>query len=131
MHNLHVCRSPLCNGFCATVNPHFLFVCRCGLCACVQILNLVTYFINFVAVRVPGRMDGRAAAGSTNVAQGRFFAPAGWAFAIWAPIFLGELIFVIYQVLCLTGFPVSSDADWAGCGGMQFLSDVVLSMRRL
>jgi hypothetical protein len=50
-----------------------------------------------VAVRAPGRLDGQSSAQRTT-SDVRFFTPAPWAFAIWAPIFLGELAFVIYQV---------------------------------
>ncbi|KAG5189645.1 hypothetical protein JKP88DRAFT_300907, partial [Tribonema minus] len=65
-----------------------------------QVLNAVTYLLNFAAVRVPGRLDGRQWSQDAATQQ-RYFAPAGWAFAIWAPIFAGELLFVIYQALPL------------------------------
>jgi hypothetical protein len=44
---------------------------------------------------VPGRLDGKSWKASTVV---RFFTPSGWAFAIWAPIFLGEMLFALYQL---------------------------------
>uniref|UniRef100_A0A7S2LK24 Uncharacterized protein n=1 Tax=Leptocylindrus danicus TaxID=163516 RepID=A0A7S2LK24_9STRA len=92
-----------------------------------QWFNLVAYAINTVAVGIPGRIDGEVAKGiqaendakkkknddevvsSSNAATNSesaallprtgktLVAPAGWAFAIWGPIFTGELAFVISQ----------------------------------
>jgi len=63
-----------------------------------QILNLLSFAINMFAVTVPGRVDQQQAAPQTPK-DIRFFTPAGWAFAIWAPIFLGEAFISLYQCL--------------------------------
>jgi len=62
----------------------------------VRIANLLAYGINFISVQRPGRLDGQAAEGGELAPRtGRtLVAPAGWAFAIWGPIFLGEMIAV-------------------------------------
>lgn len=70
----------------------------------VRIVNLLSYTINIIAVSRPGRMDGEAAGeGQLSPINGRtLVAPAGWAFAIWGPIFLGEAIGVASQFLLLS-----------------------------
>jgi hypothetical protein len=67
----------------------------------VRIANLVSYGINFLAVSRPGRMDGEAVEdGQLSPRNGKtLVAPAGWAFAIWGPIFLGEAIGIASQFL--------------------------------
>jgi hypothetical protein len=72
--------------------------------------NLLSYAVNCAAVSVPGRIDGPAQETLQGGAyervdaaeyetlysptQGRsLVAPAGWAFAIWGPIYLGEAVF--------------------------------------
>jgi hypothetical protein len=62
----------------------------------VRIVNLVSYGINLVSVGRPGRMDGQAVDdGELAPRTGKtLVAPSGWAFAIWGPIFLGELVSV-------------------------------------
>jgi hypothetical protein len=70
--------------------------------------NMTAFALNCAAVSVPGRVDGQAQdkmQGKTNSNdetyntiyspnQGRsLIAPAGWAFAIWGPIYLGEAVF--------------------------------------
>ncbi|CAM9280564.1 unnamed protein product [Laminaria digitata] len=78
-----------------------------------QVLTAVTWAANMKATRSKGRLDGRSSRDSSNGGGGgrgkrkktpatppvRFFSPAGWAFAIWGPIFLGEFIFVLFQLL--------------------------------
>lgn len=81
--------------------------------------NLVAYGISLWSTSRPGRYDSQAAGQSTAAAasfsskndasvtemdkmgtskRGRtLLPPAGWAFAIWAPIFIGELLMVTYQ----------------------------------
>jgi hypothetical protein len=45
-----------------------------------------------LAVAVPGRYDGlKITEGPITARTANLFAPSGWAFAIWAPIFLGEV----------------------------------------
>ena len=75
-----------------------------------QLLIAACWALNMVAVAAPGRYDGQpAAARAREAAEARtprtanLFAPAGWAFAIWAPIFLGEFL----MMLLLTGVPAS------------------------
>jgi hypothetical protein len=53
---------------------------------------------NNVAVMVPGRYDGqRAMAAERPTAEtANLFTPAGWAFAIWGPIFAGEWLMMLY-----------------------------------
>eukprot|EP00559_Dactyliosolen_fragilissimus_P002900 CAMPEP_0184861486 /NCGR_PEP_ID=MMETSP0580-20130426/6164_1 /TAXON_ID=1118495 /ORGANISM="Dactyliosolen fragilissimus" /LENGTH=323 /DNA_ID=CAMNT_0027359003 /DNA_START=29 /DNA_END=1000 /DNA_ORIENTATION=- len=68
----------------------------------VKVASAVAYGINFLSVSRPGRLDGQAAAvandGELSPRNGKtLVAPAGWAFTIWAPIFLGELTYVTYQ----------------------------------
>jgi len=86
--------------------------------------NFLAYAVQTVAVARPGRMDGEVAKAmegenqsnkrnskqesTKNISKessvllpgnGRtLVAPAGWAFAIWGPIFLGEAIFVVSQL---------------------------------
>jgi len=68
--------------------------------AAVRIMSLLSYAINFVATAHPGRLDVEISADG-QVASPRegktLLAPAFWAFFIWLPIFLGELIIVIAQ----------------------------------
>lgn len=66
----------------------------------IRVLNLLAYTLNFISVSRPGRMDGQSTAddGVLSPRNGRtLVAPAGWAFAIWGPIFLGEAIGVAAQ----------------------------------
>ena len=59
----------------------------------------LSYFINIASVSVPGRMDGDTSEmkeGSMSATKGTsLVTPRGWAFAIWGPIFVGELISVM------------------------------------
>lgn len=67
-----------------------------------QLLTALAYALNQKATFLGGRLDGRSLAGNKNSPPPvRFFSPAGWAFVIWAPIFFGELLFVIFQLLPL------------------------------
>lgn len=65
-----------------------------------QTLLAATWIANNLAVMVPGRYDGRSAMASEKptAASANLFTPAGWAFAIWAPIFLGEWLMMLYLV---------------------------------
>ena len=76
--------------------------------AAVRIANLVSYGINFISVSRPGRMDGEAAKdGILSPRNGKtLVAPAGWAFAIWGPIFLGEAIGLVAQFIVPENAPI-------------------------
>ena len=95
--------------------------------AALQGLNTTAFLINVGAVSVPGRIDGQQdydmrkgslnpdKPGSTGQSEttplggnidtyspsrGRtLVSPSGWAFAIWGPIYIGELCFVAGQFL--------------------------------
>ncbi len=62
-----------------------------------QVLIFLAWLTNKIAVRVPGRSDGKSWK-DAMASPVRFFTPSGYAFAIWAPIFLGELILTFYQL---------------------------------
>jgi hypothetical protein len=62
-----------------------------------QVLIFLAWLTNKIAVRVPGRSDGKSWK-DAMVSPVRFFTPSGYAFAIWAPIFLGELLLTFYQL---------------------------------
>ncbi|CAM9852811.1 unnamed protein product [Ascophyllum nodosum] len=73
-----------------------------------QILTLVAWAVSKSAIASGGRLDGGAIGaeipsgskeGSTTSESPHYFMPAGWAFAIWAPILLGETALAIYQAL--------------------------------
>lgn len=81
--------------------------------------STAAYFVQVVAVSIPGRIDGEVAKAiqeeksasdegkSLTPRNGQtLVAPAGWAFAIWGPIFLGELIFVASQAAISANDPV-------------------------
>ena len=55
-----------------------------------QVLLSGSYAVFFAANLIPGRLDTKL--GRPKREDMRFFTPAGWAFAIWAPIFLGEML---------------------------------------
>lgn len=97
----------------------------------VKVSNLLAYGLSVVSVSQPGRYDSEVdtyekttkddgsetnkKAATSDVSAGRegletmspgrrgrtLVAPAGWAFAIWGPIFLGELIMVSSQWLLI------------------------------
>ena len=76
----------------------------------VKIVNLSAYGLSLFAVGQPGRLDSGEAQGNQNakkndsadedhsihdyMAGKSLLAPSGWAFVIWAPIILGEVVFV-------------------------------------
>mmetsp|Transcript_8347 Transcript_8347/g.12855 ORF Transcript_8347/g.12855 Transcript_8347/m.12855 type:complete len:325 (+) Transcript_8347:148-1122(+) len=78
--------------------------------------NVVSYAMNVIAVSRPGRIDGQAQQEGTGnemeqLSPGRngrtLVAPSGWAFAIWGPIFLGELVFVTTQLVLPETAPIA------------------------
>jgi hypothetical protein len=86
-------------------------------------LSFLAYWINYIAVMRPGRIDGAALEAAKpetentgaatqkmtgqdemeQMGSGRrgrtLVAPSGWAFAIWGPIFLGELLLTAAQLI--------------------------------
>jgi len=74
-------------------------------------INFVTFGMNMVSVSMPGRIDGEQAKELSNPSYNvdesakalspkvgkTLVAPSGWAFAIWGPIFMGELALVLAQ----------------------------------
>jgi hypothetical protein len=55
-----------------------------------QLLISLSYATFFCANLIPGRLDTKL--GRPKREDLRFFTPAGFTFAIWAPIFLGEML---------------------------------------
>jgi hypothetical protein len=85
-----------------------------------QACNVLAFATNVLAVSIPGRIDGdqdvKMRRGDLNPTPPEsisllnttnsdprddrtLFRPAGWAFAIWAPIYLGEGLFCIAQLM--------------------------------
>jgi hypothetical protein len=56
-----------------------------------QVLTAGSFFTNMLVLRQSGNPGPSG--------PPRLFAPAAWAFSIWGPIFLGELAYVLYQLL--------------------------------
>ena len=63
-----------------------------------QVALAMAWAASNIAVLVPGRYDGRAAMKSERPAAStaNLFTPSGYAFIIWAPIFLGEWLMMLY-----------------------------------
>ncbi len=76
----------------------------------VRLFNLAAYALNVVSVGVPGRLDSEASdveGGELSPRSGKtLVAPSGWAFSIWGPIFLGELVSVTAPFLLKETDPV-------------------------
>jgi len=89
-------------------------------------INLAAFLLNYYAARQPGRLDGIRSSSSSSSSMdeiednsaddeadesfaqalslrrgGTLLAPAGWAFLIWAPIFLGELVATVSAAVLL------------------------------
>ena len=106
----------------------------------VQVVNCALYGLNAYATSQPGRITdtqakqlakgkqikkkrdgveekGNLIADAANRSR-TLVAPAGWAFAIWGPIFLGELIFCISHALLPEAAPVAAMVKRASAGFM-------------
>lgn len=55
--------------------------------------------LNNLCVAVPGRYDGIVDASPVTKDTANLFTPQGWAFIIWAPIFIGEFFSMLYFTL--------------------------------
>eukprot|EP00904_Undaria_pinnatifida_P001596 jgi/Undpi1/11437/HiC_scaffold_30.g13734.m1 len=83
-----------------------------------QALTLVSWGINTAAIFAGGRLDTELSKGKEPSGEEkdeplpvvRYFMPAGWAFAIWGPIILGESALAGYQALPLDS--VHAAAGW-------------------
>eukprot|EP00752_Nemacystus_decipiens_P002869 g2670.t1 len=77
-----------------------------------QVLTLASWGINNLAIFSGGRLDGPELddPNLSPLPAVRYFMPAGWAFAIWGPIILGEAALALYQALPLSS--VSAAAGW-------------------
>mmetsp|Transcript_25383 Transcript_25383/g.59499 ORF Transcript_25383/g.59499 Transcript_25383/m.59499 type:complete len:162 (+) Transcript_25383:399-884(+) len=70
----------------------------------IKLLNFGFYALCYYAVMQPGRIDGQASQSASKdskapdiqdyTRRNSLVTPSNWAFAIWAFIFLGELLFV-------------------------------------
>ena len=86
----------------------------------------ISFLTNLLTVQLPGRLDGEIANDGKNKAPLRFdtlFAPAGYAFAIWAVIYLGEIL--LSTTVAINGKPVDvirkATPWWATANLMQSL----------
>lgn len=91
----------------------------------IKVLNILFYILNLVSTSQKGRLDGiqqqQLVNNTTNLIQDNnddksskiinqltidrnrsLFNPSGWAFIIWAPIFIGELIFTLSSSIMIT-----------------------------
>jgi hypothetical protein len=79
------------------------------------VARALSYSINIASVSVPGRMDGDTSEmkeGSMSARKGTsLVTPSGWAFAIWGPIFLGELISVVAPFFSFNS-EKTSNSEW-------------------
>lgn len=80
-----------------------------------QLALAAAWVANNLAVVVPGRYDGRSAmqAEKPSAETANLFTPAGWAFAIWGPIFAGEWLMMLY----LTNVPAAAALGAAASPG--------------
>jgi hypothetical protein len=96
-----------------------------------QVLNLLFYFMNAYATSQPGRIDGieqdmiskvtKTGKPTSLFATGKrgrtLFMPQDWAFAIWGPIFAGELIFCLSTAMAVQeSMPLASIIKYASGG---------------
>ncbi|CAM9308401.1 unnamed protein product, partial [Hapterophycus canaliculatus] len=75
-----------------------------------QVLTAASYGINTLAILAGGRLDGPDPEDPEEAPLPivRYFMPAGWAFAIWGPIILGEAALATYQALPLDSVAMAS-----------------------
>jgi hypothetical protein len=117
-HVLSAINTPLITGSIGTTAiaclPSLERACMDGSIAfpALKVLNLVAISLSFFAATQPGRLDGYQPDSKENPNKevtefmslrrgGTLVAPKGWAFIIWAPIFLGEFIFATTSMLAV------------------------------
>lgn len=61
-----------------------------------RVLTVVAFAVNFAVLQIPGRFDGDP---EQVLKMSNLVAPAGWAFAIWGMIYVGELAGVVWIFL--------------------------------
>ena len=84
-----------------------------------QVLLAAAWFGNMVSVMVPGRYDGASAMKSEkpSAETANLFTPAGYAFIIWAPIFFGELLMMLYLTNIKSAAALGRAAAPGWCAG--------------
>ena len=82
-----------------------------------QLALALAWVVNNLAVRVPGRYDGQSemASEKPTAATANLFSPAGWAFAIWGPIFGGEWLMMLYLLNVPAAAPLGAAAAPGWC----------------
>jgi len=103
-----------------------------------HVAALAAFGLNLVTVSLPGRIDGyQQEAASTDISKSRrneinqvtaylsksLVAPAGWAFAIWGPIYLGETALMLsqFQLAALKAILPVVAAPWVAANVFQAL----------
>jgi hypothetical protein len=61
-----------------------------------RIIWAVAFIVNLITVNLPGRFDSLKKDGRVTPPWNTFFEPSGWAFSIWAVIYLGEFLLTLY-----------------------------------
>uniref|UniRef100_A0A7S0Q3J2 Uncharacterized protein n=1 Tax=Coccolithus braarudii TaxID=221442 RepID=A0A7S0Q3J2_9EUKA len=86
-----------------------------------QVLLAAAWVMNNIAVVVPGRYDGRSVMTSEKptAAGANLFTPAGYAFIIWAPIFLGEGLMMLYLTNVQTPLGAAVAPAWCAAALAQ------------
>ena len=64
-----------------------------------RLLWALAFGLNLFTVSLPGRFDGQTKDSKVDIPWTTLFEPAPWAFAIWAAIYLGELLLTAYVAL--------------------------------
>jgi len=64
-----------------------------------RLVWLGAFVSNVIAVSIPGRFDQMQQSGKPWQPWKTYFEPAGWAFAIWGVIYLGELLLTAYTTV--------------------------------
>jgi hypothetical protein len=86
-----------------------------------QAFLALAWAANNIAVAIPGRYDGRSAMAAERLtaATANLFTPSGWAFIIWAPIFFGEMLMMLYLTSVKTTLGAAVAPGWCGAALCQ------------